>query len=195
MAVSNPELPLWGIGVGGRICGSSKKREGFVGVQWQQDADMAAPQYNSYSSGYGQSNPYDNQGAPPQYGQQSYGQQSYGQQSYGQQPYGQSYGQGYDNRYGTRPLSQHPFFMTFPLIALPSSSPTKRRRDATPQRRRRPILSILHPRPPRPQRHPQRMPRRRPAQSTTSKTASQISSASSVASSPALAKQIKKSTA
>jgi hypothetical protein len=41
---------------------------------------MAAPQYNSYQGGYGQGNPYDNQGgAPPQYGQQSYGQQTYGQ--------------------------------------------------------------------------------------------------------------------
>jgi hypothetical protein len=48
---------------------------------------MAATQYNSYQGGYGQGNPYDNQGgAPPQYGQQ------YGQQSYGQQTYGQGYG-------------------------------------------------------------------------------------------------------
>lgn len=52
--------------------------------------DMASAQYNGYQGGYGQGNPYENQGAPPQYGQ-PYGQQNYGQQSYGQESYGQGY--------------------------------------------------------------------------------------------------------
>ena len=51
------------------------------------ETDMAAAQYNSYNTGYGQGNPYENQGgAPPQYGQQQYGQQNYGQE------YGGGYG-------------------------------------------------------------------------------------------------------
>lgn len=77
------------------FCERDEKSSDALVNQWPTETDMAGLQYQ-YQSGYGQSNPYDNQGAPPQYGQQSYGQQSYGQQPYGQQ----SYNQGYDNRYG-----------------------------------------------------------------------------------------------
>ena len=155
-----------------------KRRIGTGALARVDCVNMALPQYN-YQGGYGQSNPYDNQNAPPAYGQQA----QYGQQSYGQE----SYGQGYGEHFGSR--SPYP-----PKLTAMQASRTTWKCNRLPAA------------PPRPTHSPALLPHATPmpsstraapsaVRSTTSRRACKTCSASSAASFPATARATRRSTA